>query len=136
MMRTLTGEEIKIGTSLPELAISLTPTLVISTAIATMDFTPVHHDAELARAQGSQDIFLNILTTMGLVERFVTDWAGPEALVRKINVKLGVPAYAGDLLTLSGSVIAHEDDTFTVEVHGKVSLGNHATGAVTITLPT
>ena len=69
--------------------------MVVSTALATMDFTPVHHDVERARAQGSKDIFLNILTTMGLVERYVTDWAGPEALIRGINVRLGVPAYAG-----------------------------------------
>ncbi|MFI6541473.1 MaoC/PaaZ C-terminal domain-containing protein [Nonomuraea sp. NPDC050547] len=135
MMRTLTGEQIAIGMVLPELSISVTPTLVVSTAIATMDFTPVHHDVEIARAQGSQDIFLNILTTMGLVERYVTDWAGPEAVIRRINVKLGVPAYAGDLLAFTGAVIAREGEEFTVEVRGKVSLGDHATGSVVLSLP-
>ncbi|MEU6717553.1 MaoC/PaaZ C-terminal domain-containing protein [Nonomuraea sp. NPDC046802] len=134
-MRTLTADEIELGAVLPELSIDLTPTVVVSTALATMDFTPVHHDAELARAQGSKDIFLNILTTMGLVERYVTDWAGPGAVIRSINVKLGVPAYAGDRLTFAGTVVSDADGGFTVEVRGKVSLGDHATGTVAFTLP-
>ncbi|MEV5897223.1 MaoC family dehydratase [Nonomuraea fuscirosea] len=122
-----------IGVALPELSIELTPTVVISTALATRDFTPVHHDTALARAQGSKDIFLNILTTMGLVERYVTDWAGPRAVIRSIDVKLGVPAYAGDRLTFTGTVVAGADDRLTVEVRGRVSLGDHATATVTIT---
>ncbi|WP_433433887.1 MaoC family dehydratase [Nonomuraea sp. CA-141351] len=122
----------EIGATLPELAIDLTPTVVVSTALATMDFTPVHHDVEVARAQGSKDIFLNILTTMGLVERYVTDWAGPEAVIERIAVKLGVPAYAGDRLSFNGTVVSREDGRLTVEVRGKVSLGDHATGTVTL----
>ncbi|MEU8359687.1 MaoC family dehydratase [Nonomuraea sp. NPDC048882] len=122
-----------IGAALPELSIELTPTVVISTALATRDFTPVHHDTAIARAQGSKDIFLNILTTMGLVERYVTDWAGPRAVIRSIDVKLGVPAYAGDRLTFTGTVVAGADDRLTVEVRGRVSLGDHATATVTLT---
>ncbi|MEV0378416.1 MaoC/PaaZ C-terminal domain-containing protein [Nonomuraea sp. NPDC050643] len=128
-------DEVHIGSVLPELSIDLTPTVVVSTALATMDFTPVHHDTQLARAQGSKDIFLNILTTMGLVERYVTDWAGPQAVIKRINVKLGVPAYAGDRLSFNGTVVSHEDGRFAVEVRGKVSLGDHATGTVLLTLP-
>ncbi|MDP4503075.1 MULTISPECIES: MaoC family dehydratase [unclassified Nonomuraea] len=123
------------GAVLPELSIDLTPTVVVSTALATMDFTPVHHDTQLARAQGSKDIFLNILTTMGLVERYVTDWAGPEAVIKRINVKLGVPAYAGDRLSFNGTVVSRQDGQVTVEVRGKVSLGDHATGTVTLMFP-
>ncbi|GAA3004530.1 MaoC/PaaZ C-terminal domain-containing protein [Streptosporangium longisporum] len=135
-MRTLTRDEVRAGTLLPELAIELSPTVVVSTALATMDFTPVHHDVHRARAQGSKDIFLNILTTMGLVERYVTDWAGPEALIRGINVKLGVPAYAGDRLVFTGTVLTREEDEFTAEVRGRVSLGDHASGTVRFALPT
>ncbi|MBN6053498.1 acyl dehydratase [Nonomuraea sp. RK-328] len=134
-MRTLTEDQIEIGAVLPELSIDLTPTVVVSTALATMDFTPVHHDVEGARVQGSRDIFLNILTTMGLVERYVTDWTGPEAIIRRINVKLGVPAYAGDRLDFNGTVVTQDGPDYTVEVRGKVSLGDHANATVTFTLP-
>jgi hypothetical protein len=120
------------GSVLPPLTIELTPTVVISTAIATRDFTPVHHDPGLARAQGSKDIFLNILTSMGLVERYVSDWAGPEVLFRGIKVKLGVPAYAGDTLTFSGTVATVEEDEAVIEVTGAVSLGPHVTASAVI----
>ncbi|MGN9839120.1 MaoC family dehydratase [Nonomuraea sp. H19] len=125
----------EIGSALPELSIDLTPTVVVATALATMDFTPVHHDPQLARAQGAKDVFLNILTTMGLAERYVTDWAGPEALIKSINVKLGVPAYAGDRLSFTGTVVGRSGGQVTVAVRGTVSLGDHVTGTVTFVLP-
>ncbi|WP_106399690.1 hotdog family protein [Actinocorallia populi] len=109
----------------PPLTIPLTPTFVISTAIATRDFTPVHHDVALARAQGSQDIFLNILTTMGLIQRYALE-ARPDAVLAGIKIRLGVPAYAGDALTLTAT-----RDGDALEVLGTVSLGTHVKAAVT-----
>jgi len=110
----------------PPLALPLTPTFVISTAIATRDFTPVHHDVAQARAQGSQDIFLNILTTMGLVQRYVLE-NEPDATLASVKVRLGAPAYAGDTLTFTAT-----RDGGTVEVLGTVSLGAHVKAAVTL----
>jgi uncharacterized protein len=109
----------------PELVIELTPTFVTSTALATRDYTPVHHDTEMARAQGSKDIFLNILTTMGLVQRYVLEQF-PGAVLAGMKVRLGAPAYAGDTLRISGRAA---DDT-TIEVRGAVSLGDHVTATV------
>ncbi|MDV6014188.1 acyl dehydratase [Haloechinothrix sp. LS1_15] len=129
----------EIGAALPELRIEVTPTFVISTALATRDFQDVHHDRDLARQRGSKDIFLNILTDTGLVQRFVTDWAGPEALVRSVNIKLGVPCYAYDTLTLTGRVAdrieAGGEQRIVVEICGTVSLGAHVTGTVQVALP-
>jgi hypothetical protein len=88
--------------TLPKLVIEATPTFVISSAIATRDFQDVHHDRDRAVLRGSKDIFVNILTTTGLVQRFVTDWAGPQAIVRNVAIRLGAPCYAGDTLTFSG----------------------------------
>jgi hypothetical protein len=119
---------------LPELMIEITPTFVISTAIATRDFQDVHHDRDRAVERGSKDIFLNILTTTGLVQRYVTDWAGPEALVRKIAIRLGVPCYAGDTLTFSGRV-TEEAEELVIEVVGRCSLGDHVTGTVRVSVP-
>ncbi|MBP2324186.1 hypothetical protein JOF56_004571 [Kibdelosporangium banguiense] len=121
-------------TQLPELTIETTTTFVVSTALATRDFQDVHHDREAAIARGSKDIFLNILTTTGLVQRFVTDWAGPEALVRSVSIKLGVPCYAGDTLTFTGTAKPDGNDT-VVDVVGRCSLGDHVTGTVRVTQP-
>jgi hypothetical protein len=122
-------------TQLPDLVIDVTPTFVISTALATRDFQDVHHDRDKAVRRGSKDIFLNILTTTGLVQRFVTDWAGPDAFVRNVSIKLGVPCYAGETLTLSGHVAAREGAEATIAVVGRNSLGDHVTGTVRVVLP-
>ncbi|RAY13549.1 hypothetical protein DPM19_20675 [Actinomadura craniellae] len=107
------------------LAIELTPTFVIAAALATRDFMPVHHDPAAARAQGGKDVFLNILTTMGLVQRYVTGLL-PGAAIAGISIRLGAPAYAGDTLTLTG----RRTGEHTVEVRGAVSLGDHVTATV------
>jgi MaoC like domain len=122
----------RTGTTLPELVIDVTPTFVIAAAIATRDFQDVHHDRDRAVERGGKDIFVNILTTAGLVERYVTDWAGPEALVRQIAIRLGVPCYAGDKLTFSGRVTQAGGGECVVEVVGRCSLGDHVTGTVRI----
>jgi hypothetical protein len=120
------------GTELPPLTIEVTPTFVISTAIATRDFQDVHHDRDAAIARGSKDIFVNILTDTGLVQRFVTDWAGPQAFVRSIKIRLGVPCYAYDTLVLSGQVVSRDGDEVTVRVTGRGNLGEHIAGTVTV----
>lgn len=115
---------------LPELSIEATPTFVIAGALATRDFQDVHHDRDRAVARGSKDIFVNILTTTGLVQRYVTDWAGPDARIRAIAIRLGVPCYAYDRLTFSGRLAG--GDGRVVEVVGRNRLGDHVTGAVTV----
>jgi hypothetical protein len=126
---------VDVGTELPPLTIEATPTFVVSTALATRDFQDVHHDRDSALARGSKDIFVNILTDTGLVQRFVTDWAGPAALVRSIKIRLGVPCYAYDTLTFSGRVIEKKGTDVVVQVTGTDSLGEHVTGTVEISLP-
>jgi hypothetical protein len=120
---------------LPELAIDVTTTFVVASAIATRDFQDVHHDRDQAVRRGSKDIFINILTTTGLVQRYVTDWAGPRALVRGVAIRLGVPCYAGDTLTFSGRVTERTGGEAVVAVVGRCSLGDHVTGTVRLAVP-
>ncbi|MEU8897746.1 MaoC family dehydratase [Nocardia sp. NPDC048505] len=124
--------EVRVGTVLPELVIHADPTFVISTALATRDFQDVHHDRDKAVERGSKDIFVNILTDTGLVQRFVTDWAGPRTVVKSLALRLGVPLYANDTLTLSGTVTAIDDGDITIEVTGRDSLGDHITAQAVI----
>jgi hypothetical protein len=125
--------------TLPELVIEASPTFVIASAIATRDFQDVHHDRDRAVQRGSQDIFVNILTTTGLVQRFVTDWAGPQAIVRKVAIRLGAPCYAGDTLTFTGqaeeAAAEPEGTEYLVRVTGRCRLGDHVTGTVRVLVP-
>lgn len=123
-----------VGEKLPELKLEGTPTFIVSTALATRDFQDVHHDRDLAQAKGSKDIFINILSDTGLVERFVTDWAGPAARVKSISLRLGVPWYAHDTTVFTGEVAAVEDGVVEVDVVGNNSLGAHVTAKVKLTI--
>ncbi|MEV7429088.1 MULTISPECIES: MaoC family dehydratase [unclassified Nocardioides] len=126
-MTTLT-----VGDTIPTWELPITPTLVVSTAISTRDFQDVHHDRDIAQAAGSKDIFVNILTSTALVERYVTEWAGHDADVRGIAIRLGAPAYPYDTLTFTGSVESVEDGVATLRVTGSVSLGDHVIGTVKV----
>lgn len=128
---TVTAE---VGTKLPELQIYGDPTFIVSTAIATRDYQDVHHDRDKAQAKGSKDIFVNILTDTGLVGRYVTDWAGPNARVKSIKLRLGVPWYAYDTITFTGEVTEVDGDLVTLKVVGANSLGNHVIATSTLTL--
>jgi len=126
-VRTLT-----VGEQLPEWSLPMTPTTIVSTAIATRDWQDVHHDRDVAQAAGSKDIFMNILTSNGLCERYVADWAGHDVELKGIAIRLGAPAHPYDTLTFSGKVESIEDGIATISVVGKVSLGDHVTGTVKV----
>ena len=137
MTPTRTLGAVAVGDVLPSLEIPLSRTLIVSTAIASRDYQDVHHDPELAKERGSPDIFMNILTTNGFVGRFVTDWTGPGATLRKIDIRLGAPNYPGDKMIVEGAVTAKNDEAGTIEisVRGANQLGDHVTGTVTVALP-
>lgn len=159
------GQVVRVGDELPPLEIEITRTLIVAGAIASRDYQDVHHDAELARQKGSPDIFMNILTTNGLVGRYITDHFGPTAVLRRVAIRLGAPNYPGDTMVLTGTVEEVEDEevedaegaadlegddaaeregdegdeaagkTVTVRVVGANGIGKHVTGTVTLTVP-
>jgi acyl dehydratase len=130
---------IAVGDELPPFELKVTSTVIVAGAIASRDFMPAHHDAVFARAQGAPDLFMNILTTNGYVARFVTDWAGPEAMLRSIKIRLGAPAVPGKPLRFTGRVAAKSESdgecAIEVAVRAANDLGDHATGTVSLTLP-
>jgi acyl dehydratase len=133
------SSEIAVGDELPLFVLPVTSTVIVAGAIASRDFMPAHHDPGFAKAQGAPDMFMNILTTNGYVSRFVTDWAGPEAMVRSIKIRLGAPAVPGKPLRFSGRVAERKETgdecVLELEVKAANDLGDHVSGTVTISLP-
>jgi acyl dehydratase len=133
------GSGISVGDELPAFELNVTSTVIVAGAIASRDFMPAHHDSAFARAQGAPDLFMNILTTNGYVSRFVTDWAGPEAMLRRIEIRLGAPAVPGKPLRFSGRVAGKREEggecVIEVEVRAANDLGDHATGTVVLSVP-
>lgn len=136
-LQTRSFDSLEIDQQLPALSIEITPKLIVGSAIATRDFQNVHHDKAGAQALGSPDIFMNILASNGLVGRFVGDWAGANAILKSVKIRLGAPNYPGDTMVLSGHVTALDPARRQVEIAvvGSNSIGNHVTGQVTVVLP-
>jgi len=157
-----TFSEVAVGDQLPTLVLPITRTLIVSGAIASRDYQDVHHDSVLAKERGSKDIFMNILTTNGLVGRYVTDWSGPRSRLVDVSIRLGAPNHPDDTMTLTGSVtdkgLAGDNGAtgdgatgdgatgdgatgdgatgmVTVSIRGANHVGDHVTGTVKVTLP-
>jgi acyl dehydratase len=138
-MRSPSWGSISVGDELPPLVIEVTATVIVAAAIATRDFMPVHHDREYANTQGAPDIFMNILSDTGYSSRFLTDWAGPDAMLRRLAIRLGVPVFPGHTLTYTGSVTGtrRDGDEGILEVAFRATdeLGEHVRGTATLSLP-
>jgi acyl dehydratase len=132
---TLRFAEASVGETLPPCPVPITTTGIVAAAIASRDYQDVHHDKDAAMRRGTPDIFMNILTSSGLVARYVTDWAGPEALLTSLRIRLGAPNYPGDVMTFSGRVTQAEAGAIEISLVGANSLGDHATGTVGVRLP-
>lgn len=135
---TLAWKDIQVGDEVTPLEVPVTTTVIVAGAIASRDYMPVHHDRDFANKQGSPDLFMNILTTNGLCVRFLTDWAGPEAMVKNLSIRLGVPAYPNDPLRFTGSVAGKSEDQgeglVEIAFQGANSMGNHVTGTAVLSL--
>jgi len=131
---TRSFDDIAVGDALTPLTIDVTARQIVAGAIASRDFQDVHHDKQAAIRSGSPDIFMNILTSNGLAARFVTDWAGPDARLTEIAIRLGVPNRPGEQLRFDGSVQAVDPAgrVATVSVRGANSLGDHVTGTAKV----
>ncbi len=133
-MSTVTLSSVSAGDVLPDLDVPVTAAIVVGGAVASNDFTPVHHDRAAAQENGLPDVFMNILTTNGYVGRYITDWAGPNAQVKGLKLKLGGPMMPGDTLKMRGKVLEVQDDIAVVEVAGNNAWGNHVTATVKVAL--
>jgi acyl dehydratase len=135
---TLQWADIEVGDEVSPLELPITTTLIVAGAIASRDFMPVHHDRDYANQQGSPNLFMNILTSNGYCVRFLTDWAGPEAMVTKLSIRLGVPCFPDDPLKFTGTVTGKSrgegEGLVEVTFAASNSLGDHVSGTAVLSL--
>lgn len=135
---SLGWDDVAEGTELPSEERMVDATLVVAGALASGDFYPVHHDLQAAKDAGSPDIFLNILTTTGLMSAYITNWSGPAWELEKVDLRLKIPAFPGQNLTFTGNVAARSEEggnrAMTVEFTAATDFGPHCQGSATLRL--
>jgi acyl dehydratase len=136
---TLDFAAVEVGDQLTPMVIDVTATRIVAGAIASRDFMPAHHDQGFANAQGAPDIFMNILSDTAFCSRFLTDWAGPDVMVTRLAIQLGVPVFPGHTLTYTGEVTAvgqsEGDGLIEISLRASSDLGDHVTGTAEVRLP-
>ena len=138
--KALYWEDVREGQELPEQKREIDVTLIVSGAIwASHDFMPVHHDPKFAQEKGAPNIFMNILTTNGLVGTYLGHWTGPEGDLKKLDISLAVPNFPNDEMRLNGKVARKYEEggqhLVEVTVVGENRMGPHVTGSAVIALP-
>jgi acyl dehydratase len=110
------------GAELPEVSYPVTRLSLVKYCGASGDFNPIHWNERIARAVGLPDVIAHGMFTMAQAGRFVTDWAGPGAIVTEFGVRFSAPV-----------VVPDDDVGATIEVSGKIEelLGD---GRVALTL--
>ena len=92
-------DEVSEGDELTRLEFPLELRNLIIDASGTRDLNPIHHDRDFARANNQRDVFINTMMYQGLFGRLVTDWAGPEAFLRKLQFSMKAPNSPGDVIS-------------------------------------
>ena len=121
-----------VGHEFAGVSIDVSATTIIGGALATHDYSPVHHDTSVARDHGLPNVLMNILTTNGLVERFVMESLDYGGRIQRIQLALGVPVFPGDVLTFEGSVVERSEGMVRIAFTGANSSGNHVTGVAEV----
>lgn len=138
--KSLYWEEVEEGQQLPTVTMDITPTIIVAGAIASSDFTPVHHDSNFAKSIGMQDIFMNNATICGLSGRYLTDWSGPEGELKEISFRIGASCFPGDTMTMTGNVVKKytEGNEHLVDIAYEFNVpgGRNCGGTGTLALPT
>lgn len=133
-------EDVQVKQDLPEKSRIIDTTLIAMGATwATHDFMPVHHDRDFAQSKGAPDIFMNILTSNGLMMTYLEQWAGSQAVIKDISIKLSVPNFPRDKMDMNARITRKwkEKGEHLIEVafSGDNQMGPHAAGTAIIALP-
>lgn len=133
-------DDVHEGDELGATTMDVTMRRLITDVSGTRDPYPIHHDREFAKQNGARDIFVNTMFYEGFFGRLATDWAGPEAFLRKLRFSMNAPNCLGDTITSRGWVVrTYVEDghkLVDLEIHLDNQLGPDATVAMlTVELP-
>jgi acyl dehydratase len=133
-------QQVEDGEQLPGLELPIDYKRIVLNAASTWDWFPGHHNPEYARAQGQENIYASTILFHGVVDRLVTDWAGPRAFIVRRGIRMQQSVYPGDTLSAQGQVTRrYRDDAGSalvdIEIELRTERGVCVPATVTARLP-
>jgi acyl dehydratase len=103
-------DDVAEGDELPGFTLELTETKVAEQVSGSQDFYPVHHDRAFAAEAGHPDIFFNTGFTRAALCRLLTDYAGVDGWVRRLQYQMRRMNRPGDTMRVQGRVTRRYED--------------------------
>ena len=102
-------DDVQAGAEIPAVDYPVTRLSLVKYCGASGDFNVIHWNERIAKAVGLPDVIAHGMFTMAEAGRFVTDWAGPGAVVLEFGVRFSAPVVvpddeAGATISVSGQV--------------------------------
>jgi len=92
----VTYAEVEAGTEVAAISYPITRLSLVKYCGASGDFNVIHWNERIAKAVGLPDVIAHGMFTMAQAGRFVTDWAGPRAVVVEFGVRFSSPVVVPD----------------------------------------
>ena len=109
MTSQVTYDDVKPGAELAPATYPVTRLSLVKYCGASGDFNVIHWNERIARSVGLPNVIAHGMFTMAEAGRYVTDWAGPRAVVVEFGVRFSSPV-----------VVPDDDVGATIEVSGVV----------------
>jgi peroxisomal enoyl-CoA hydratase 2 len=131
--------DVAVGDTGPEVVETFDLKDFVRYAGASNGLDRIHYDRDFVRDAGYPDVFAHGMLTAGVVEHMVTDWLGLSR-VSRLETRFRAPLWAGDTLTVRGTVVDKRDRddgaVVDVELDGVSQRGETVVeGEATATLP-
>ena len=97
-------EDINVGDEIPSFSIQLEQMMLWMYSGASGDFNPIHNDKEFGEKVGLGGTIAHGLSSMGRMQKTLTDWLEDPGKLKKLKVRFAAPARPGDTVTFSGRV--------------------------------
>src|SRR5579871_5149624 len=109
MSDQITYDQVEVGAEIAEVSYPATRLSLVKYCGASGDFNVIHWNERIARSVGLPDVIAHGMFTMAQAGRYVTDWAGPGAVVTEFGVRFS-----------SMVVVPDDDEGAAIEISGQV----------------
>ena len=131
-------DSVSVADEIGSISIPVTLQRLVMEAGANRDFSLIHHDADVARATGAPDAYMNTFFIAGMFERLMREWMGHRGVLNKItNLRMKQFNSVGDTVTFTGRVNALDSaaNQVVIELQSDTANGQTVTAEATVTLP-